>query len=211
MRASPVTSPTLQVTMVLVEMVILNQIEVAEMMGLNEERLIDIKDTSKASAERMTQALTIFRAQEGKTEQNIVRLLKQITEEAKIAYPDLEIKLKTIPTVLNSRISAGRLLSMVFFNLLRNSNEYGGDETIINIAVSKSGKDIVIIYSDNGPGIDKSIASKLFQRGVSTTGGGLGLYLSRKVIESYEGSIKLISGKKSQKLGAVFEIKLPLT
>ncbi|MHA1481381.1 MAG: sensor histidine kinase, partial [Candidatus Thorarchaeota archaeon] len=192
-------------------MVILNQIEVAEMMGLNEERLIDIKDTSKASAERMTQVLTLFKAQEGEAEQNIVRLLKQITAEAKTAYPDLEIKLQTIPSVLNSRISAGRLLSMVFFNLLRNSNEYGGDATKVNFAVTMSGKDIVITYSDNGPGIDKSIASKLFQRGASTTGGGLGLYLSRKVIESYEGSMKLISGKKSQKQGAVFEIKLPLT
>jgi two-component sensor histidine kinase len=45
----------------------------------------------------------------------------------------------------------------------------------------------------------------LFEKGVSTTGGGFGLYLSRKVVEGYEGSIELIPRNK----GTAYRILLP--
>jgi signal transduction histidine kinase len=48
------------------------------------------------------------------------------------------------------------------------------------------------VLSDDGPGIDKEIRGNLFQKGASTTGGGFGLYLCKKVIEGYGGSIEHI-------------------
>ncbi|TET11941.1 MAG: HAMP domain-containing histidine kinase [Candidatus Thorarchaeota archaeon] len=44
-----------------------------------------------------------------------------------------------------------------------------------------------------------------FQKGASTTGGGFGLHLSKKVIEGYGGSIELVPEDK----GTTYRILLP--
>ena len=67
---------------------------------------------------------------------------------------------------------------------------------------------VIIRISDDGPGVSEVVRATLFQKGVSTRGGGLGLYLSRQVIETMGGSIELVSSKSGE--GAVFEIKLPM-
>ena len=66
---------------------------------------------------------------------------------------------------------------------------------------------IYVTLSDNGPGISKEIESKLFEKGASTTGGGLGLYLTKKVIEGYGGKIEYLPDKKQS--GTTFQIQLP--
>lgn len=45
----------------------------------------------------------------------------------------------------------------------------------------------------------------LDEKGVSTTGGGFGLYLSKRVVEGYGGSIELIPKEQ----GTVYRILLP--
>ena len=62
--------------------------------------------------------------------------------------------------------------------------------------------------SDDGPGITSEVRDKLFQRGVSTRGGGLGLYLSREVVMAINGSIELV--ESSSEKGATFKVLLPL-
>jgi signal transduction histidine kinase len=64
--------------------------------------------------------------------------------------------------------------------------------------------------SDNGPGISPEIREKLFEKGVSTGGSGLGLYLSKKVIEAYGGSIELVDPRTDEE-GAVFIVKLAIS
>ena len=57
------------------------------------------------------------------------------------------------------------------------------------------------------PGIDPEIKPRLFTRGASLEGEGrgLGLYLSKKVVESQGGSIELV---EEYKQGAKFRVKL---
>ena len=67
---------------------------------------------------------------------------------------------------------------------------------------------VLIRVSDNGPGIPESIRSSLFMRGVSTNGGGLGLFLTREILRACDGDIRLeVSGIGE---GAVFMIELPV-
>ena len=75
------------------------------------------------------------------------------------------------------------------------------------IEVSQEGENIQTIISDNGPGIPEEIRGILFEKGVSTTGSGFGLYLSKRVVEGYGGSIELIS--KNQ--GTAYRILLPIS
>jgi len=98
-----------------------------------------------------------------------------------------------------------RLLSIVFDNLLRKSAEYSKGDVRVTIKVSREGGWIQALLSDDRPGIDRDIRDSLFQKGESTTGGGFGLYLSKKVIEGYGGSIELVPEDK----GTTYRILLP--
>jgi len=55
--------------------------------------------------------------------------------------------------------------------------------------------------------VSKEIQSNLFEKGASTTGGGYGLYLARRVVEGYGGTIEYINDK--ERTGATFRIVLP--
>ncbi|MDF1540078.1 MAG: ATP-binding protein, partial [Candidatus Thorarchaeota archaeon] len=74
------------------------------------------------------------------------------------------------------------------------------------IRASRIDNQVEFLVEDNGPGVDPSIKDRLFQAGVSTSGGGLGLYLCKRVVEGYKGSMEYIDGKR----GAAFRIRLPI-
>ena len=63
--------------------------------------------------------------------------------------------------------------------------------------------------ADNGPGIDPSLRDHIFQSLVSTKqdGVGLGLSLSRSIIEKHHGQLSLT---KTDASGTTFELRLPL-
>jgi PAS domain S-box-containing protein len=184
---------------------ILNQIEVGEIAGLDYDRLREIMETSKLSAERMSQVLSVFNT-EGKTSRYQVKeLLETVVLNNKKSNPDMTVLLRITPDSAAISISGGRLLPMVFSNLLRNVHDYAGDNAIVTIESSRIEDGIEFIVEDNGPGVDPAIRPRLFEQGVSTTGGGLGLYLSKKVIEGYRGTIEYIDGRQ----GACFRIVLP--
>ncbi|MCK4484326.1 MAG: ATP-binding protein, partial [Candidatus Thorarchaeota archaeon] len=111
-------------------------------------------------------------------------------------------------TVAGAHTSGSTLLPMVFENLLRNSAEHAGPEAHVNVEITRQNGSVLITISDDGPGIPKDIRSKIFQRGISTKGGGLGLYLTREIIKTCGGTIELMDSGEDQ--GAVFEIHLPL-
>lgn len=69
---------------------------------------------------------------------------------------------------------------------------------------------ILINIKDTGEGIDKSIFKTLFKPGVTSKkrGWGLGLSLSKRIIEDYhKGSIFVSQSEKG--VGTTFTIKLP--
>lgn len=78
-----------------------------------------------------------------------------------------------------------------------NSSRYG----------KKKGQIIEISIEDNGQGIDSKIMKDLFKKFKSTDGYGLGLYISRKIIEAHGGNI---FADKKKKDGAKFIISLPM-
>ncbi len=188
-------------------MLILNQIEVGEISGLDTNRLTEIMKTSKLSAERMFQVLAEFNT-EGKTSRYRVKeLLETVVSNNKKSNPDMRAILRIAQDSSGVSISGGRLLSMVFSNLLRNVHDYAGNNAVVTIESRRVENGVEIIVDDNGPGVDPAIRPRLFEQGVSTTGGGLGLYLSKKVIEGYRGSTEYVDGKQ----GACFRIVLPIS
>jgi signal transduction histidine kinase len=67
-------------------------------------------------------------------------------------------------------------------------------------------KSIHIEIADNGPGIPEILKDNIFEPFASTTGSGLGLYLTYNIIKRANGEIKYESSSK----GTVFSIILPI-
>jgi signal transduction histidine kinase len=68
---------------------------------------------------------------------------------------------------------------------------------------------ILVTVKDNGKGIDKEIMSKLFAKFVTKSfeGIGLGLYISKKIIEAHGGSLTAENNPDGK--GATFSFSLP--
>jgi two-component system, NtrC family, sensor histidine kinase KinB len=106
------------------------------------------------------------------------------------------------------------LYRWVVENLLKNSLEAVDAKTgVITIRVrpSASRKQVVIEVTDNGRGIPRGDARRIFRPGYTTKkrGWGLGLSLARRIITEYhKGEIFLAKSEPGK--GATFTIRLPL-
>ena len=81
----------------------------------------------------------------------------------------------------------------------------------ISIEVVRSDKDVSIIITDSGSGIDEKLLERVFEPYFSTkseNGTGLGLYMAKMIIHEHMGGE--ISVKNSNEGGAQFTITLPL-
>jgi PAS domain S-box-containing protein len=100
-------------------------------------------------------------------------------------------------------------LLQVFLNLFRNAVEAKVKKTM-NVAISskRSNNIAQIQFCDDGPGIPPTVIDHIFDPFFSTkeTGTGLGLPLSRKIIEIHKGTMKV----KSDDNGTCFLIELPI-
>lgn len=104
-------------------------------------------------------------------------------------------------------------LSQVFINLLNNSldalEERKDDEKWAKVWFEKETKQLLIHVEDSGPGIPREIADKIFNPFFTTKGvgkgTGIGLSLSKRIIEDHGGTLELV-----RKGNTHFVIKLPL-
>jgi signal transduction histidine kinase len=101
----------------------------------------------------------------------------------------------------------------VISNLLKNALKFtpNGKITItLEKTERNNNKFIVIRIKDDGKGIDPQVLPILFKKFVtkSETGTGLGLYISKNIIEAHGGSIRGYNNPDGK--GATFEFTLPL-
>lgn len=94
-------------------------------------------------------------------------------------------------------VCADDLLAEVFTNLIGNSLKFGGAGAQVTISVveEEEEEEVRVAITDNGPGIPLSQRSTLFYRysrgaGVKS-GRGLGLYITRILIERYGGTVSV--------------------
>jgi signal transduction histidine kinase len=105
-------------------------------------------------------------------------------------------------------VEGGEALYPVFSNLLGNAAEHaGGDEVRISVTGRREGDRVVVRVADDGPGIPEDERERVFERGVSTDGGGHGLYVAETVVERLGGGIHV---EDSDLGGAAFILGIPL-
>jgi signal transduction histidine kinase len=123
------------------------------------------------------------------------------------------IKLRYEPSEDNILIHADRIrLTQVISNLLSNAVKFTKKGTI-SITIKKENDKAIVGIQDTGLGIDAEIMSRLFSKFAtkSDTGGtGLGLFISKSIIEAHGGTISA-GNNEDGKRGATFTFTLPLS
>jgi signal transduction histidine kinase len=103
-------------------------------------------------------------------------------------------------------------IAQVLMNLLENSINYS-QEGIISVTstIGPDANSITVSVKDTGSGINPDIIPRLFSKFVTASekGTGLGLYISKKIIEAHGGKIWAENNKDGQ--GATFAFTLPLS
>jgi len=102
----------------------------------------------------------------------------------------------------------------VLLNLIKNARDVLHDKQVQNpkiiVETKDTDKGVEVSFSDNGGGIDEDILEKIFEPYFSTkdekNGTGLGLYMSKMIVEEHlGGELSVVNAKD----GASFKIKLP--
>ena len=145
----------------------------------------------KYDAEKLTLTKTNF---------NIYNLVKQVYDELLPLAQSKQIDFTINSEYTDIDIYADRSeLRRVICNLCGNAINYTQEQGKVAITLKFDGEDFIFSVSDNGSGIPQEDIPNMFQRfsqGTSkkrSTGTGLGLYLSRQIIESHGGKIWLES------------------
>ena len=135
-----------------------------------------------------------------KTNFNMYNLVEQVYNELQPLAQTKEIEFKIECTNKDLTVNADRSeIRRVICNLCGNAINYTQNGGRVIITLKNEGNDLIFSVSDNGSGIPQEDIPNMFQRfsqGTSkkrSTGTGLGLYLSRQIIESHGGKIWLES------------------
>ena len=121
------------------------------------------------------------------------------------------VKLMYEPETIYVNVDKVRL-SQVMSNLLNNAIKNTSEGSITVEALNIDSKAVVSVR-DTGKGIDPELYPKLFTKFAtkSPTGGtGLGLFISKSIIEAHGGKIWVENNSSGYGLGTVFKFTLPL-
>jgi signal transduction histidine kinase len=177
----------------------------------------DILDITKIESGNLVLKKTEFDLQE-----KINNVIKDLTTAKKIDGINQNVQFVFHPPNDTFKVFADKeRIYQVISNLIRNAAKFtSGDEAKIEIILEKVRNDkkenewISVKIRDNGTGIDPEILPRLFSKFTTKSefgGTGLGLYISKKIVEAHGGTIRGYNNNlKAEKKGATFEFILSL-
>jgi signal transduction histidine kinase len=122
-----------------------------------------------------------------------VRLLKDLQEDA-------------IASVYTSE------MLQVISNLIHNAVDALPQDGILRLRLRKAEGEIHLLIADNGHGIPAEYADEIFEPFFTTKEErtGLGLALTKRIVERHRGTIKMRSSVRPGRSGTLFKISLPV-
>jgi len=189
----------------------------ARLNKLDNERILKMTDNISGFSQHLSDTIddfrNFFKPNKDKIETNFDCIIESVE---KLIISSLEHKNITLTKELNAHmpfLSFPNELKQVLLNLIRNAEdalvENGVENAYIKISTYKLEGKTILEVLDNGGGINKNIIDKIFDPYFSTKlekdGTGLGLYMSKMIIEEHcKGRLTV----KNRDAGAVFQIIL---
>jgi signal transduction histidine kinase len=142
---------------------------------------------------------------------DIVAAVQQVVEYIRKRAP-VKVSIQVVSAIPALQIPLSYpLFEWVIENLLRNALDAVDGQGNISVEVSVLSEKVIILVKDDGKGMTSAQASRIFQPGYTTRrrGWGLGLTLSKRIIEEYHGGkLKVLSTEPG--VGTVFQIILTI-
>ncbi|MFZ0567032.1 MAG: HAMP domain-containing sensor histidine kinase [Nitrososphaeraceae archaeon] len=189
-----------------------------------DKELIQLLDVIKRNAQRLQRLtediLDVSRIESQtlkmhKEKVNIGDRLLYVIGDTKKDIPDpYKLKIFLTEPVESYYVEAdmGRLTQVVF-NLLSNAVKFTdkGGEISVHVEKDDTNQQIIVSVKDNGQGIDPEIFPRLFSKFTSKShvGTGLGLFISKKIIEAHGG--RIWAQNNSGGKGSTFSFTLPMS
>ena len=168
----------------------------------------DILDVTKI--ESQTLKLNKERVQLNEIIMNVVNDYKDIISKKR--YGSDKIRIVYEPSKDNTFVNADKVrLSQVLSNLLDNALKFTKEgNIIITTKKLKENEEIMVSIKDSGTGIDPEILPQLFKKFAtkSEQGTGLGLFISKNIIEAHGGIMR--GENNSESNGSTFCFTLPI-
>ncbi len=188
------------------------------------EYVNDILGSGKHLLELINDILDLSTVEIGKVKLELSHVnIKNLLEESLIMIREkclkhgITLNLNINKDVERLKITADELrLKQIMFNLLSNAAKFTQDGGVIEVSSNQDGKELLLNVTDTGIGIDPENQEKIFEEFYQvkssikdkTPGTGLGLPLSKKLVEMHGGRIWVESNGKGK--GSKFSFSLPL-
>lgn len=139
---------------------------------------------------------------------NLNDIVEATIQDAKNQLANGKVKFAYEPKDIYVKADRGRITQVVT-NLLDNAVKFTKEGTILVSIEKKNGHAVVSVH-DSGRGIDPDIMPRLFSKFAtkSDKGTGLGLFISRSIVEAHDG--KIWCSNNSFGKGATFAFSLPV-
>ncbi len=143
---------------------------------------------------------------------SLLEVISTSIRDAKNQIGDQDISFQYDPKDVVVYADKGRI-SEVVSNILNNAVKFthNGSITVsVEVQSNDSGSEVIVLIRDEGTGIDREIVSRLFSKFVtkSDKGTGLGLYISKSIVEAHGG--KIWARNNENERGSTFGFSLPL-
>jgi two-component system, NtrC family, nitrogen regulation sensor histidine kinase NtrY len=140
---------------------------------------------------------------------NVEQIL-QTTVQLFTSFNQLEIEMNALSNPVEVNADPQQL-QRVFTNIIKNAHQAvkESEVCVLKIDTKVTGNSILISFTDNGKGIEPELKDKLFVPNFSTknSGMGLGLSISKRIIEGFNGEIWF---ETEVNIGTTFYVKLPI-
>jgi signal transduction histidine kinase len=166
--------------------------------------ITDLLDISRMQTGKLAFQIEMF---------NLDSLIDEIVENVQAATTthSFIIEGKTDAQIMGDKDRLGQ----VFINLLSNAVKYSAHADKVIVRLSREQNQAIVSVQDFGIGIDQAYHQKIFERFYQVTdpeehtypGLGIGLYISKEILDRHAGRITLESRKGE---GATFSVILPL-
>ena len=161
----------------------------------------DVLDSQAVESGRMSYAMG---------DADLVEEVHVAVEAASALYPQLQLSTEVEEARAAVVVDVDRI-QQVLTNLLDNAAKSSPPNGTVTVRLWEDGGRVHVSVTDQGPGLSADLRERVFDkfvrgRDANVSGTGLGLYISRQILDAHGGEIDVESGEAG---GATFRFSLP--